>query len=254
MRHSRVFSERKEDKLTNIEVQGPRVSFVIPIGNGIAITESVVIGWALIIVIAIICKVLTHNLKKVPESKTQVIAEWAVSFVNDMVADAMGPKLVFFAPYIATIFIYALLGALVSMLGLRSMTADISVTLTWAVMTFVIITFYKIKSDGILGYLKGFLSPIFLMAPMNVISEVSLPVSMAFRMFGNVAGGMIITALVYGALSAATSALGLSIPILTVGIPAVLSAYFDLFSGVIQSYVFIMLTMINVGMATGEDS
>ncbi len=254
MQLSRVFSERKEDKLTNIEVQGPRVSFVIPIGNGIAVSESVVIGWALIIIIAIICKVLTHNLKKVPESKTQVIAEWAVTFVNDLVGDAMGNHMVFFAPYIATIFVYALLGALVSMLGFRSMTADISVTLTWAVMTFVIITFYKIKNDGIGGYLKGFLSPIFLMAPMNLISEVSLPVSMAFRMFGNVAGGMIITSLVYAALGSVTSNLGLNIPLLTVGIPAVLSAYFDLFSGVIQSYVFIMLTMINVGMANEKDA
>ncbi len=243
------FSRGKEDKLTNIEVYGPRVSFVIPIGKGIVITETVLIGWVLIAVIAIICKVLTHNLKDVPETKRQVLAEWAVSFVNNMVRETMGGHMVYFAPYIATIFIYALLGALVGMLGLRSMTADINVTLTWALMTFLLITFFKIKNNGILGYFKGFFEPVALMMPMNVISEAALPVSMAFRLFGNVAGGMIITSLIYGALGVITTKMGISIPFFTVGIPAVLSVYFDLFSGVIQSYVFIMLTMINVGGA-----
>ena len=243
------FSRGKEDKLTNIEVYGPRVSFVIPIGKGIVITETVLIGWVLIAVIAIICKVLTHNLKDVPETKRQVLAEMAVSFVNNMVKENMGAHMIGYAPYIATIFVYAVLGALVSMLGLRSMTADINVTFTWALMTFLLMTFYKFKNNGPIGYVKGFFDPVPLMAPLNVLSEVFLPISMAFRMFGNVAGGMIITMLIYGALGVITTAMGISIPFFTVGIPAVLSVYFDLFSGIIQAYVFIMLTMINVGGA-----
>ena len=110
-------------------------------------------------------------------------------------------------------------------------------------------TFYKFKNNGPIGYVKGFFDPVPLMAPLNVLSEVFLPISMAFRMFGNVAGGMIITMLIYGALGVITTAMGISIPFFTVGIPAVLSVYFDLFSGIIQAYVFIMLTMINVGGA-----
>ena len=87
-----------------------------------------------------------------------------------------------FAPYIATLLVYAVLGALVSLLGLRSMTADFNVTLTWALMTFVLITYNKIKSNGIGGYFKGFAQPIAFMLPLNLISEVATPLSMAFRM------------------------------------------------------------------------
>ena len=92
--------------------------------------------------------------------------------------------------------------------------------------------------------------------PLNIIGEVATPASMAFRLFGNVAGGMVITGLLYGALGSLSSALGLTFEagscafsVFQVGIPAVLSVYFDLFSGCIQAYIFSMLTMVNVGAA-----
>ena len=167
-----------------------------------------------------------------------------VNFVNNMVKENMGVKMMKYAPYIATLLIYAVFGALISMIGLRSMTADINVTATWALMTFVLITYNKIKANGFKGY------------PLNIISEVATPASMAFRLFGNVAGGMVITGLLYGALGSLSSALGLTFEagswafsVFQVGIPAVLSVYFDLFSGCIQAYIFSMLTMVNVGAA-----
>ena len=222
---------------------GPKIVFEI---GELRFTETVVMGWLIIVAVLILCLWLTHDLKKVPEKKRQVVAEMLVNFVNNMVKENMGVKMMKYAPYIATLLIYAVFGALISMIGLRSMTADINVTATWALMTFVLITYNKIKANGFKAFIL----------PLNIIGEVATPASMAFRLFGNVAGGMVITGLLYGALGSLSSALGLTFEagswafsVFQVGIPAVLSVYFDLFSGCIQAYIFSMLTMVNVGAA-----
>ncbi|MBR1864471.1 MAG: F0F1 ATP synthase subunit A [Ruminococcus sp.] len=235
---------------------GPKVVFEI---GSIVITETVVMGWLIVAVVTLLCLWLTRGLKKVPDSKRQVVAEMFVKFVNDMVKKNMGEKLMGYSPYIGALLISAVLGALISMVGLRSMTADINVTAAWALLTFVLITFHKIKANGFVGYLKSFAQPVAFILPLNLISELATPASMAFRLFGNVAGGMVITGLLYGALGTASEALHLhfafgqwAFSALQVGIPAVLSIYFDLFSGCIQAYIFSMLTMVNVGAAAEE--
>ncbi len=237
-------------------VHGPKVVFEIPLFGGISITETTVIGWVLIAVIFFLCLWLTHDLKKVPEKKRQVIAEMAVEFVNNMVKTSMGEKFMGYAPYIAALIVFSASGSLVGLLGLRSMTADINVTATWALMTFALITYNKFRANGALGYLKSFTKPIFLLAPINILSEVATPASMAFRHFGNIAGGMVITTLLYMALGALSNLLHLefvlgpfTLDVAAVGIPAVLSVYFDLFSACIQAYIFSTLTMVYVSSA-----
>ena len=151
-----------------------------------------------------------------------------------------------------------MLGSLASLTGfLRSSTADLSTTLTWALMTTALVWYNNIKNNGFFGWLKGFTEPVVVMTPMNIISEIAQPISMSFRHFGNIAGGSVLTALIYGGLSALSSfVLGWipsefisSIPIFQVGVPAILSIYFDLFTGCIQALVFCMLTMVYVGAA-----
>jgi F-type H+-transporting ATPase subunit a len=108
-----------------------------------------------------------------------------------------------------------------------------------------------IRKKGFGSWLKGFAEPVPVILPLNIISEIANPISLSFRHFGNIAGGMVITSLLYGALSALTSAVfgGLTIPILQVGLPAFLSIYFDLFTSVMQAFIFSMLTMVFVSMA-----
>ncbi|EXM39401.1 FoF1 ATP synthase subunit a [Ruminococcus albus] len=235
---------------------GPKIVFEI---GPLIFTETVVMGWLIIAVVTLLCLWLTKDLKKKPESKRQIVAEMFVNFVNGMVKQSMGEKMMYYAPYIGALLVSAVLGALISMVGLRSMTADINVTAAWAIVTFVLITYTKIKTNGFLGYLKGFAQPVSFILPLNLISEIATPASMAFRLFGNVAGGMVITGLLYSALGAASSALHLhfefgawALSVLQVGIPAVLSIYFDLFSGCIQAYIFSTLTMVNVAAAAEE--
>ncbi len=241
--------------VTDINVTGPKIIFSFDIfGITINITETIVLGWFVIALITALVLFLTHGIgkNKIP-TKRQAIAEWMVTSVNKLVKESMGEQHMGYAPYMATIFSFSLFGSLISLIGLRSVTADFNTTFGWALVTFAMITFAKIKTDGILGYFKGFVSPIFVMAPLNVISEVATPVSMGFRHFGNIAGGMVITSLIYFALTGLSNALGLGIPIFTIGIPAVLSVYFDLFSGFMQAYIFIMLSMAFIGGGYGKE-
>lgn len=238
----------------SISVQGPKR--MINIGD-FCISESVVTGWLVILIVLAVCLILTKDLKKIPETKRQCAAEYIVKTVNNMIKVNMDEASMAYAPYIATVFAYIIVGTLISMVGLRSITADISVTGGLAIMTFVLITYTKLKYQGLGKYLKSFINP------LNLISEFATPMAMALRLFGNVSAGMIITIIIYAALGAASGALyglfGIPEPaggeyifnIFQIGVPAVLSIYFDLFSGVIQSYVFIMLTMAYIKM--GKD-
>lgn len=240
-------------------MDGPRVVFTIPIFGGLDITETVVIGWLVILIVLLLSLYLTSNLKIIPTTKRQIIAEMAVNFVNNTVKQAMGERFIYFAPYIATILLYSLLGSLMSLLGLRSVTADLNTTLSMAIVTFILITYFKLGTNGFVGYLKSFGQPMFFLAPLNVLSEIAVPISMSFRMFGNIAGGAIITSLLYMALGALSGLLHLSftlgsfeLNVTQVFIPAVLSIYFDLFTGCIQAYIFAMLTMVNISMAADK--
>ncbi len=232
---------------TGVEIGGPKIAFSFDVfGVRINVTETIIISWAIVLGLTLLILFLTHDMKKKPEKKRQVIAEFLVETVDNLVTSTMGEKFKSFSPYIAALFASSIFGSLVSLLGLRSVTADYSTTLTWALMTFVMIETAKIKHDGIGGYLKSFINP------LNIISEVSTPVSMSFRHFGNIAGGMIITSLVYFALTGLSTAIGLAVPVFTVGVPAFLSLYFDLFSGFMQAFIFIMLTMCFIESASSD--
>ncbi len=234
--------------MKEINITGPKVAFHFDIfGVRINVTETIIISWVIVLALTLLVLFLTHNMKKKPEKKRQVIAEFLVKTVDNLVKSTMGERYKSFGPYIAALFASSIFGSLVSLIGLRSVTADYSTTLTWALMSFVMIEAAKIKADGVGGYLKSFINP------LNIVSEVSTPVSMSFRHFGNVAGGMIISSLIYFALTGLSNAVGLAVPVFTIGLPAVLSLYFDLFSGFMQAFIFIMLTMIYIASAKTEE-
>ncbi len=242
-----------------INVTGAKVYFAIttPIGN-INITQTTISILAVTLILIVIAFVATRNLKKRP-GRLQVVTEKLVSMLYSLVEDTMGKHNAKFAPYIGTIFLSSICGTLIGMTQLfRSVTADASVTLAWAIVTSIMVWYYNIKNFGFKTWLKGFTEPIVVMTPMNIVSEIAQPISMAFRHFGNVAGGSVLTSLIYTALAGLTTIvfgwlpdaiLSVFPPIFTAGIPAVLSIYFDLFSGFVQAFVFSLLTMVYVGAA-----
>ena len=190
--------------MNGIEVKGAQVLFTI---GGIEITETIISVFIVTLLLGIAGILLGRNLQKRP-GKLQVLTEKAVTMLRNLVVDTMGEHNVGWVPYIGTIFLSSMFGSLIGMTGfIRSSTADLAVVLTWAVMTSVIIWYNSIKRNGFLGWLKGFTEPIVVMTPMNIVSEIAQPVAMAFRHFGNVAGGSIITMIIYTALALASTAL-----------------------------------------------
>lgn len=250
-----------------LDFSGAKVYFTLPIDfpilGQLQISETMVVSWIVMLVITGFCIWLTHDLKVKDISKRQAVAELLVETANKFVIGNMGEKFRHMVPFVAALFITSVVSNLISLIGLRSPTADLSTEAAWAVVVFIMITSQKIKTNGFGGYLKGFTTPIAVMTPFNILSELATPISMACRHFGNILSGVVINGLIYGALAVASSALfgllpGLlgdvfaKIPVLDVGIPAILSVYFDWFSGFMQAFIFCMLTVMYIANAAEE--
>ena len=278
----------------SINVSGAYIYFIIPIFGGIPITQTTVSGLIVTLLLCGCFVFLGKGLTKRP-GKKQVLVEKGVMMLYNMVCETMGAHNAHYLPLIGTIFLSSICSSLIGMTGfIRSATADLVVPLIWAIVVSVIIWRNTIKKDGIGGFLKNYINP------MNSVSDVAQPASMALRHFGNVAGGGVITSILYTALGILSSkiislvsgtvvtpivvlALGIAlliwgrktkktarlifgavfavvgllgllqhlgilsdVPIFQFGIPAVLSLYFDLFSGFVQALVFSLLSMVYI--------
>ena len=251
-----------------LDISGAKVLFTIPLDIPILgdfeFTETILISWLVMALITGLCIWMTHDLKVENISKRQALAEMLVEMADDFVIGNMGEKFRHMVPFVAALFATSVVSNLVSLTGLRSPTADLSTEAAWAVVVFVMITAQKIKTGGFGGYLRGFTQPISVLTPFNVLSELATPISMACRHFGNILSGVVINGLIYAALALASAALfdailpGVlgdivsQVPILSVGLPAVLSVYFDWFSGFMQAFIFCMLTTMYIANAAEE--
>ena len=237
-----------------IEIAGAQIFFVIPMPlQDFPITESQVNSLAVMVTIFFVCLYFTHGIRAGVETKRQLAAEWVVEKTQGMIRTNMGEDKYFggFPPFIAAIMALSALSSLVSLLGLYPPTSDMNIVAGWAIIVFVLITYYKMKC-GPWHYVKSFCDPLPL-APLNVISEIATPVSMAFRHYGNIISGSVISVLIAAALGGLSNmVLGwlpgflADIPLFQVGLPAILSIYFDVFSGCLQAFIFAMLTMLYV--------
>lgn len=243
-----------------IDITGAHVFFTIdlPFG-GLPISEAQVNSWLVILSLFFFCLFLTHGLKTTNISKRQIAAEWIVEKVEGLVRSNMGEFFMGFGPYIAAILGLSACSSLLTLVGLFPPTSDINIVGGWALMTFFLITYYKFKA-GLWIYIRSFGEPVPFLAPLNIISEVATPISMAFRHYGNVLSGSIISVLIAALLTTLSQlifgklpgVLG-EFPFLRIGLPAILSVYFDLFSGGLQAFIFSMLTMLYVSGGFPED-
>lgn len=205
------------------------------------LTESVIVQWIVMLILLVVMLILTHKMEVIPKTKRQAMAEWIVTLVQGMVDTTMGEKYKKYTTYIGALLCFILINNLMSLLGLRNPTADISVTGAMAIITFVMTQYNRAKTGKVKGYFHAFIEPMPFMLPFNIIGEIANPVSQALRLFGNMVAGMVIGGLIYFALG--------NFAIL---IPAVASLYFDIFSAVIQAYIFTTLTMAYISGAECE--
>jgi len=218
---------------------------VINLYGDIWISRTVTTTWFIMAILFAFSLYVKNRLKERPDG-LQVMVEAVVTGIYGLVKLVMGEDKMAYAPYIGTLLLFIGMSNLSGLVGLRPPTADMNTTLCLSGMTFLLIHGSGVKRKG-LRYFKGFIEPNPVMLPLNLIGELATPISLGFRLFGNITGGLVIMSLLYGALgliSVGGVPIGMGIPV-----PAFLHIYFDVFAGILQSFIFSMLTMVFVAMA-----
>ena len=217
-------------------------------GHEVWITTShvcILIVMLFLIGFALIANIKMRHATEIPDT-FQNILELIVSSLDGVVEGTMGKSAPKFVNYISTIFIFILISNISGLFGLRPPTADYGTTLALGLITFTLIHFCQFKYQSPKKIWTDMCSPLPpwlpIWFPINLISEIAVPISLSLRLFANVLSGTIIMALIYALLSK-----------LAYFWPGALHAYFDVFSGCIQTYVFCMLTMTYISNAIGED-
>lgn len=193
-----------------VEINGARIlaTFTdVPLFGTVQITQTLLVSCLVVVILSALLIWLGSGLKVSGISRKQAVTEMLYTSLVNFVRGNMGTNFDHYIPLIGAIFATSVVSNLISLLGIWSPTADLMTELAWALVVFVLITYHKIKASGIGSYLNGFLDPIFIMAPINVMSECFTPVSMACRHFGNILSGTVISALIYASLTAASKAL-----------------------------------------------
>ena len=194
----------------DVSINGARILHTfenVPLLGHVQITQTLVVSWLVMAIITGLCIWLGSGLSVTKISRKQAVAEMGYNAIVNFVRGNMGTGFDHYIPLVCTIFITSVISNLISLVGIWSPTADLMTELAWGLVVFVLITYHKIKASGLKGYLRGFLDPIFVLLPINIMSECFTPVSMACRHFGNILSGTVISTLIYAALTAANNAL-----------------------------------------------
>lgn len=215
-------------------------------GQTMWITTTHVALLIIMLTLIIFAIVVGHKVKKMkPEDVPQGVvnvAELITEKLEGFVMSTMGSSGTKFVNYISTIFVFILFSNFSGLFGLRPPTADYGITFPLAIITFVLIHYNELKHQKLKGVLKGLCDPWPIWAPINIIGNLAVPISLSLRLFANILSGTAIMTLIYVLLSKIAYVW-----------PAALHVYFDLFSGSIQTYVFCMLTMTYIRSAIGNE-
>ena len=233
---------------------GPKI--FMKFDNGLYITETVVANVIVAVILILLALWLTSGMTQLPKGK-QVVAEMIVKGIYDLVSGAMGKHCLRFAPYMGTLFIFLIFGNMLGLFGFRPPTADVNMTFALGGATFLMIQYNGFKTMGIMGKLKHMCDPLPFMFPLKVVEEVAFPISLSFRLFGNILGGVIIMGLIRNGLYGLSGSLlgfmpsigEFHLPFLQAIIPLPATLFFDIFEPILQAFIFTMLTMVFVGMA-----
>lgn len=197
--------------------------------GGIDISESVVVTWIIMAVLILTAIWLTRDLKIDHISKRQAVAELIVTKLMGIADSMMCPEGKAFVPYLTTVLLYIGVSNIIGLFGFKPPTKDLSVTITLALMSIILVEAAGIYYRGIKKWAFQFVNPI------NILDLLTRPLSLCMRLFGNVLGAFVIMEL-----------LKIVVPYV---VPAVCSCYFDLFDGLLQAYVFVFLTALYINEA-----
>ncbi|HOW23605.1 MAG TPA: FoF1 ATP synthase subunit a [Sedimentibacter sp.] len=206
-------------------------------GVEVWITETIFNTWIImifLIVLALIARIKLKSFKTIPRGAQNAI-EAIVEIFDNFAVDTLGEKLSYIAPWYFTVFVYLITCCIFSVFGLRAPSADFATTFALALAGFLLMIILGLKHRKE-QYLKSFFEPNLLFFPLNLIGELSKPISLSFRLFGNMLSGTIILTMYYG----------LTPLFVQFGIPVFLHAFFDVLFGGIQAYVFVIISLMYV--------
>ena len=228
-----------ESKTFEVSISPARMQIL-----GFSVSSSVVIAWiviAVLMVFALLIRIFVIPRFQETPRGIQLILETAVGAINDLTKEKYGHRNDGLASYFFALAALLIGSAIVELFGIRPPTTDLSMTLSYALITFLLINVYGIRKKGVKGRLQSFTKPNAVIAPFKLLSDIAVPISLACRLFGNMLGGMIVVELIYYALGA-----------FSVGIPAILGLYFNAFHPLIQFFIFINLSLTFIGEAVEE--
>ena len=207
---------------------------VINIG-GVGIHESVIVTLFISILLLVLGLVLTSGFRVENPSRRQLAVESFVLWLQKFFEGPLSPKGKRYAPYMMTIACYVALANIFYVFGIKPPTKDLTVTAALAVMSIVLVQMAGIQTKGVKGWLHSFLESMPAMLPMIILELFIKPVSLCMRLFGNVLGAFIIMCMIEG--------------LVRIIVPVPFSLYFDFFDGLIQVYVFTLLTSMYIAEA-----
>ena len=209
-------------------------------GVDIWITESIVNAWIIMLVLtalSLVVRLMIGRFKDLPKGFQNII-ELMVEAFDGFVRSTAGDKLMGLGNWYFMLFSFILLSNIAGIFGLTPPSADWAMTFACALSTFAIIQIVAFKFQKF-GYLKSFIEPFVLFLPLNILGEISRPIALSFRLFGNVLAGSIMLSLIYN----------IAPLILKLLLPAAMHIYFDLVSGILQTYIFVILSLSFIGAA-----
>ena len=235
--------------MINVDELGARI--IIGFGDGhVFISESVLFGIIIAIIISAVLIWMGSNLQTVPKGK-QIFAEFIVDWVYRFTENSVGKGRENFAPLVGTLFAYIGLGSALGLFGLRPITADINVAASLGLLTFITIRISEFRYIGVGGKLKEMCDPYPFMFPLKIIEDCTLPVTLTLRLFGNILGGVVVVEL-WMHLMETISYLVTDIPFMRAIFVLPLNGFFDMFEPVIQTYIFVTLTTVFLSLGIGE--
>lgn len=202
--------------------------FTIPILGGIPVSEAIVVSWIIMAVLFLACIILVRGFDVMHPRRKQLVLETAVSGIYRFFDGILGEAGKEYVPYLMAVAVYVGASNLIGLFGFKPPTKDINVTAALALMSIILIEAAGFRKKGGRGWLRSFAEPIAIVAPINVLEIFIRPLSLCMRLFGNVLGSFVIMELLKQVVPAV--------------LPVVFSAYFDIFDGIIQAYVFVFLT------------
>lgn len=212
--------------------------FTIPVGNGIPVYESVVVTWIIMAVLTIAAMIFVRGLRIDNVSKKQLLLEAAVTKVQNFFDEILGENGRRYIPYLMSVGLFIGVSNLIGLFGFVPPTKDMNVTAALAIASILVIEYAGIRQKRMKGWLKSFKEPVAIILPLNILEIFIRPVSLCMRLFGNVLGAFVVMELIK-----------MIVPVL---LPIPFSFYFDIFDGLIQTYVFVFLTSLFIKEAVED--